>query len=128
MIITPNRIVSAYKAIHELSGTVFPYREARGVAKLKKRLTEEFETVLGMEKSLVEEYGGKCASGSYQFPDQDLAERFRQVYSAAMEQEDDIPLSAVDLSKYTDTIRLSPGAVEALEGLVIFEKGEGANG
>lgn len=123
---TPKQIVAAYKAIHELSGTVLPYRAARGVEALKKRLTEEFETVLEMERNLAEEYGGKLGSGGYRFPDREQAERFRTIHNAAMEQEDDIPLPAVDLSKYTDMLRISPGAIEALEGLVIWE--EGANG
>ena len=41
-----------------------------------------------------------------------------------MDQEDSITFPVVDLSKYTDMIRISPGALEALSGIVVFEKEE----
>lgn len=124
---TPNKIVSAYKAIHELSSMVFPYKVSRNIASLKKRLTEEFDTVAAMEKAMVDKYDGKPHNGSFKFPDEKKAESFRKEYDAAMQQDDEIKLPVVDLSRYMDMVRISPNAVEALEGLVIFEK-EDSNG
>lgn len=120
---TPNQIKSAYKAILELAGVVFPYRVSRGISVLKKRLGEELDTVAGMEKALVEKYGGKVdRSGSIKMSSED-AQAFADEYNALMEQDDEsIKLPAVDVSAFADTLRISPGAVEALEGIVIFEE------
>lgn len=124
----PKDIVAAYSAIHELNKTVLPFKAARGVAALKKRLTEEFEVVADMEKALVEKHGGKSAkSGGYIFTEGNR-EAFAQEYEAAMEQDADIDLPTVDLSAHTDALRLSPSALEALEGLIIFDRGDGHGG
>ena len=44
--ITPNEVLSAYRAIQELSKVVLPYKEARAVMNAKRALSTEFETVL----------------------------------------------------------------------------------
>lgn len=120
---TPNQIKNAYRAIQELSGVVFPYRVSRGISALKKRLGEELETVDGMEKALIEKYGGKVEhNGSVTISGTD-AQAFADEYNALMAQDDEsIKLPAVDVSAFADTLRISPGAVEALEGIVIFEE------
>lgn len=120
---TPNQIKNAYKAIQELSGVVFPYRVSRGISALKKRLGEELDTVAGMEKALVEKYGGKVdRNGAIKISGDD-AQAFADEYNALMAQDDEsIKLPAVDVSAFADTLRISPGAVEALEGIVIFEE------
>lgn len=120
---TPNQITAAYRAVLELSNIVLPYKAARSVAGLKKRLAEENDIVVDMEKKLVAQYGGEVRhGGACEFPDPDAAERFRAVLNEAREQEADIKLPTVDLSAHTGLIRISPAAIEALEGIVIFEK------
>lgn len=120
---TPNEIKNAYRAVQELSGVVFPYRVSRGISALKKRLGEELDTVAGMEKALVEKYGGKVdRNGSITLSGEN-AQAFSEEYNALMSQDDEsIKLPAVDVSAFADTLRISPGAVDALEGIVIFEK------
>ena len=126
---TPNDIKNAYKAIQELSGTVFPYKVSRDIAALKKRLGEELETVAAMEMALVEKYGGAIErGGSIKISGAD-AQAFSDEYNALMAQDDEsIKLPVVDVSAYADILRISPGAVEALEDIVIFEKEAKDNG
>ena len=120
---TPNQIKDAYRAIQELSGVVFPYRVSRGISALKKRLGEELDTVAGMEKALVEKYGGKVERNGSITLSGEHAKAFSDEYNALMSQDDEsIKLPVVDVSAFADTIRISPGAVEALEGIVIFEE------
>lgn len=123
MNMTSRQISAAYRAILELTGIVLPYAPSRGVMDLKKRLEAENDTVVAMEKNLVVEYGGEVhPGGQCDFSDTDTAQRFREALEEARDQADDIKLPTVDLSKYTNLIRISPAAIEALEGIVIFEK------
>lgn len=126
---TPNEIKNAYKAVQELSGVVFPYRVSRGISALKKRLGEELDTVAGMEKALVEKFGGKVDRNGSITLSGEHAQAFSDEYNALMAQDDEsIKLPAVDVSAFADTIRVSPGAVDALEGIVIFDKEAEDNG
>lgn len=120
---TPNDIKNAYKAIQELSGTVFPYKVSRGIAALKKRLGEELETVAAMEMALVEKYGGSVLpNGSVRVVGAN-SQAFADEFNAMMRQNDEsIVLPVADVSEQADVICITPGAVAALEGLVIFEK------
>lgn len=121
---TPSRILAAYRAVLELSNIILPYKAARSVMALKKRLADENDTVVDMEKKLAVEFGGEeIPGGAYEFPDVDTNVRFQEALKEAKEQEDDIRLPTVDLSKYTSLIRISPASIEALDGIVIFEKG-----
>lgn len=121
---TPNEIIHAYRAVQELSGAVFPFKLARDIARLKKRLSDEFSTVLAMERSLVEHYGGEVKGNNFVFSTSSAREAFTKHYENVMTQDDDsIPLPTVNLTGYTDGLRLSPDAVAALEGIVIFEEG-----
>ncbi len=119
---TPNQIIQAHQAIQQLSSLVLPYRAAREIAGLKKRLVEEFETVFHAELALLERHGGEVKqNGEYRFPDDGAAETFAKECTAFRAQEDDIRLPIVDLSGHASAIRISASAVEALEGLVKFE-------
>lgn len=125
---TPKQVTAAYRAVLELSNIVLPYKSARSVATLAKRLAEENNVVADMEKNLVAEFGGKMRPGGVcDFADQNTAKRFQTALEAAREQEDEIRLPTVDLSEYTNLIRITPASIDALEGIVIFEK-EGNNG
>lgn len=120
---TPNQIKNAYRAIQELSGVVFPYRVARGIAALKKRLLEEVEAVAAMESALVEKYGGKIDRTGNAKVSGENAQAFVDEYNAMMEQNDEsIQLPVVDVSAFADTLRISPDAVGWLEGIVLFEE------
>lgn len=125
---TPNQIVAAHKAMIELGGVVFPYKTARKVAGLKKRLADEVQAVLDMEKALAEQYGGKRqATGSYRFESQEKIAEYLEAHRLAMEEDDpSIQFDPVDISKYTNQISISASSVEALDGLVIFEEGDNA--
>lgn len=120
---TPNQIKNAYRAIQELSGVVFPYRVARGIAALKKRLLEEVEAVAAMESALVEKYGGKIDRTGNAKVSGENAQAFVDEYNAMMEQNDEsIQLPVVDVIAFADTLRISPDAVGWLEGIVLFEE------
>lgn len=126
---TPNEVKNAFRAIQELSSVVFPFRVSRGISALKKRLGEELDTVAGMEKALVEKYGGKIERNGSVTISGDNAKAFADEYNALMAQDDDsIKLPKVDVSAFVDMIRISPGAVEALDGIVTFEKEDADNG
>lgn len=119
---TGTQIVDAYRAVRELSDTVLPYKAARGITRLKKRLDEEFATIISMEQALIKKYGGKCCEhGRYDFASTEDAQAFSEELNAAMSQDDDMNLPQVDLSAYSGLIRVSAGAIEALDGLVIFD-------
>ncbi len=125
---TPVEIVNAYRGSLELSNIVLPYKEARGVAHLKKRLEKENDIVAETEKAMAEQHGGKPnLDGTYSFGSPEEAGKFREALSEFRKQNDEIDLPMVDLSKHTSLLRLSPSAVEALDGIVIFES-EADNG
>lgn len=117
---TPIKVMAAYKAIHELSVCVLPYKTARQVHKLRTKLTEEFDTVLNAEKTMVEKHGGKVQNGTYDFPSAEAGIAFKKEYDEFLQQEDDIVLPRVDATKCSDAIRISASAIEVLEGLVDF--------
>lgn len=120
---TPKDVMKAYKAINELANCVFPYKVTRQVHMLKKRLEEEFEIVLSSEKNLVAEHGGKVDStGMYKFANSETAHKFDKAYQDMLNQESDIDLPRVDLSKYQNAIVASAATIDALDGLVLFEE------
>lgn len=119
---TPVKVLSAHRAIKEISGMTFPYKTARAVAFLKRRLQEEAEVVSNAERSLVEHYEGKVKGNRVNFPDEEKAIEFQNHYDSFMKEDTEINLPTVDLSKYTDMMKLSPDTIEALDGIVIFEK------
>lgn len=122
MKMTTRRIVDAYRASQELSDMVLPFKVARTVARLRKRLGEEYSTVLEMEKTMVDSCHGREEANGYRFPTEEEAKAYYAAHRKMLEQEDDINLPVVDLSAYASQLRITPGAIEALEGLVIFEK------
>lgn len=122
---TAKQITNAYLHINELSTAILPYKAARDLVLLRKRLKEEFDVVLEMEHSLVKKYGGSInADGTYKMPDEETAERFLEEHKKAQEEEADIKLPVVDLTPYVWSIKVSAAAVEALDGLVIFEEAD----
>ena len=119
---TPNQIVNARAAIQELSRVVLPYKTARQVARLKRRIDEEFEVVSSMEKAIVEEFGGSLKGVRREFPDESTAAAFDEKIYAYWDEDAEIKLPTVDLSKYAENIRISPATIDALEGLVKWEE------
>lgn len=119
---TPNQIVNAYRYINDLSASVFPYTVTRDIVRLKRRIKDEFDTILSTEQGMVVKYNGLInKDGTYSFPDGEAAMQFAEEYEEFRGQDEDIALPTVDLSKYAASIRISAAAVEALDGLVIFE-------
>ena len=121
---TLQKIVDAYDAFQELSKVVLPFKKARALAGLKKKLKESFDVAQEAELAIVEEFGGtKDYGGVYSFKNNDDAVKCQKAIQDYMEQDDDsIDLPHVDLSDYTNQIRLSASALEALEGIIIFDK------
>ena len=119
-------VIAAYKAILELAETRFPYRTAREVSALRRRLREEYETVAERELALAKELGVESTeTGRFRTRDPAKAEEFRRRHEAQMDEAAEIDLPAVDLSEFTETLQVSPDCLEALEGIVAFErKGE----
>ena len=119
----PKEIKAAYIAVHELATVPLPYRAAREIYQMKKSLAAEIDVLAELEKAMVEKYGGQISrGGEYTFPGNRGA-AFLAEYEQAMEDDVAIHLPEVDLSAHADALRLSPGALEALDGLVIFERG-----
>lgn len=119
---TPNKIVDAHRAIKEISGMVFPFKTARAVAALKRRLQEEYDTIANAERAMIKKHGGKANGAIVDFDSPEKAAAFQAEYDDFMGQEAEIKLPTADLSKYTDMMRLSPDTIEALDGIVIFEE------
>lgn len=119
---TPKRIVEAYQAAQKLSGNDFPYCVSREIAALRNRLREEFETVADMEEALVEKYQGKPAGNGIRFKDAAALRAYQAERNEKMGQTAEIDLPAVDLSGFTETLQISADSLEALEGIVAFEK------
>ncbi len=121
---TPKRIVEAYQAVEQLSRNDFPYRVSREIAALRTRLREEFEIVAEMEDTLIEKHQGKPAGNGIRFKDAGTLQAYQAEHGEKMGQTAEIDLPAVDLSAFADTIQISANGLEALEGIVLFEKGE----
>lgn len=120
-------VIAAYRAVLELGEVRLPYRKAREVAALRRRLREEYETAAQREAALARELGVETAeNGRFLARDAARAEEFRRRREAQMDEEAEMDLPAADLSQFTDMIQLSADCLEALEGMVIFEKGETA--
>lgn len=122
---TANQIVNAYRAVHELKGLVFPYKTAREVARLKKKLDEEMTVIIGMEQAIVQKHGGKTKpNGSYDFDSPASAAACKAELDGFNQEEVAVELPVVDLTEFVDQVSISPTAIEALEGIVIFEGSE----
>lgn len=124
---TPEKIIKAYEAILQLERNILPYPAARSVRNLKKKLEEEINTIMEMERSIVDYYDGEQYENRYKFQTRDAAEACAKAIDEAMKQSDDVELPKVDLSRHTEKISISAAAMEALDGIVIFE-GAGGNG
>lgn len=122
MLMSPSQIMQAYRAIQELSTCVFPYKVTRNLHKLRRRINEEFDTVLVAEQAMVKQYGGTYSDGTYNFTDMVKAKAFHEAYSKWLDQQDDLDLPVVDLSKYPDAIQISEAAIDALECVINFEE------
>lgn len=120
---TPTEVVAAYRAVVELSKAVLPYKTARQVAALNRALRAEHDTVAAAQRALADKYGGVVSHmGDVDFPDADSMEAFNRERASFMEQDADIRLPKVDVSKYTNLLRLTPETICALEGIVVFER------
>lgn len=120
-------VVAAYRAALELGEVRLPYRKAREVAALRRRLREEYETAEEREMALARELGAEPGeNGRFRTREAARAGEFRRRHEEQMNEEAEIGLPVVDLSEFADTVQISPNCLEALEGIVIFEKGADA--
>lgn len=116
-------VIAAWRAMEELAGVRLPYRTAREAANLRRRLREEYETAAEREMALAAELGVEILeAGRFRTRDPEKEAAFRREVERQMNEEAEIGLPALDLSGFADTLRVSPECLEALEGIVIFEK------
>lgn len=121
---TPSQVMNAYRAVNELAKCAFPYAVTRQVHALKKKLTDEFNTVVAAEKALVDKHKGTTTeTGAYHFETVEAATKFHREYQDFLNQEGDVDLPTVDVSRCSDAVILSATSLEDLEGIVIFEEG-----
>ena len=123
---TPKQIVDASRGARELTALVLPFKKARALAGLKKALRETIDVIAGSERALAESLGGvRQRSGEYKFPDAEARDAFLEANRALYEEDDEtLTLPTVDLSGQTDQLKISADAIAALEGIVIFERGD----
>lgn len=123
---TPERIVKIHDALLELTGVRFPYKVARQLAALNRRVNEETDIISTMERDLVKQFGGTMSKlGALRFENDETREAFAIAHAAIMlEENEEVTFPTVDLSKYTSMMTLSPSALDVLEGIIIFERGE----
>lgn len=122
---TPREIINIHNALNELSKTVFPYKTARKIAGLSKRVKEEIDIINSQEHAIANKYGGKYEpGGKINFSDSDAAVKFAKEFDVMMDEDVDVNFTPVDVSKYTDALRLTPKTIEALDGVIIFEEGD----
>ena len=121
---TANTLIAIQSGLSELDRLPFPYKTARRLAALNRQIREEIAVINKMELALVEKYGGKVDRAyNVTFPDKEAGAAFAEARAELMDEDnDDITLPTVDLSKYVDVIELTPRAAEALEGVIIFEE------
>lgn len=116
-------VIGAYRAVLELAEVRFPYRKAREVAALRRRLREEYETAAERETALAKELGVEALeTGKFRTRDPAAAAVFRRRHEEQMDEEAEFDLPAVDLSEFAETLQVSPDCLEALDGIVVFEK------
>lgn len=124
---TPTQISNIYAALGELDGLVLPYKVSRKLTGLIRAVRSEYEAVIKAEAALVEQYGGKYSGNNITFADEVKAREFGAAYDKFRAEDDDtIAFAPVDISRYTAQLNISPRAVDALDGIVIFE--EAGNG
>ena len=123
---TANTLIAIQSGLSELDRLPFPYKTARRLAALSRQIREEIAVINKMELALVEKYGGKVDRAyNVTFPGKEAGAAFAEARAELMDEDnDDITLPTVDLSKYVDVIELTPRAAEALEGVIIFEEGD----
>lgn len=125
MKMTPAQITAAYRAVLEVSRSVMPYQTARKIAKLVRALKSENDVVATADRALAERYGGSVSpGGSVKFSDPESSSEFANARAEYMQQEADIRLPQVDISKYAGMLQISPDAICALDGILTFEAGE----
>lgn len=117
---TPRKMVDINNALQELAGVPFPYKVARRLAALNKRVEAEMDTLIEMENSLLKKYGGKKTRGKINFPDAEAADAYVDEREKMLDEEDDVSLPTVDLSKYIGGFTISARALAALDGIIVF--------
>lgn len=116
-------VVAAYRAVLELAEVRFPYSKAREVSVLRKRLREEYEIAAERELALAQACGVEAVGdGRFRTKDPAKAAKFRKQHEEQMNEDAEIALPQVDLSDFAETLQVSPDCLEALEGIVTFEK------
>ena len=123
---TANTLIAIQSGLSELDRLPFPYKTARRLAALNRQIREEIAVINKMALARGEKCGGKVARAYHvTFTDKGAGAAFAEARAELMDEDnDDITLPTVDLSKYVDVIELTPRAAEALEGVIIFERGD----
>ena len=125
--------VTAYMALAALVKKEFPYETAYKIVSLKQRLAGKVDFYVAEEKKLVEKFAKKDADGAVvtrgaEFfykgeTDEEIGENRRAFERARAE------LGALDTGeeiepitiRVPEDVRISPEAIEALDGIAVFE-------
>lgn len=124
MTLNAQRIISAAQAITSLTTTTFAYRYARQISRLKRWLDEECTSISNAQIALVEKYHGVVhADGSITFDAPDDQKSFIAETSRQFQESIDYDVPVCDLRGgcNNDDLRISAVALEALDGMIIFD-------
>lgn len=123
---TPKQIVEANRGARELTSLVLPFKTALALARLKKALQEATDVIARSERALAESLGGvPQGPAEYKFLNEEDKYAFLEASGKMLDEEDDtLTLPTVDLSEQAGQLKISADAIAALEGIVIFERGD----
>lgn len=122
---TPREILKIRDALSELNNVVFPYKIARKIAGLNRHVQNEVDVISAQENALINKFHGKRKGNSLDFGDVDVLEQFLSERNEMMEEDnEEIRFTPVDLHQYTNLLNLTPKAIDALDGVIIFEAGD----
>ena len=124
MELTARRVVDAYAALNTIHFTCrLKYRDARKLSDLKKLFKERIGVIGQMESDLVKQCGGQILeNGKLEFSEPTFAETFIGEHTKMFEEKDDVDFTPVDLSAYVDNIEIPVESIEALDGIILFDK------
>ena len=120
---TQRRLVAAYKALSELYGREWPFRQAYALMKLMGELQAAYDFQAAQEERLLAKYGGEVREGGlavFDAPEKRAA--FEEELNALGDMEQAPPEGAPAKLTVGRGLSISPRALKALEGFVEFEE------
>lgn len=124
MELTTRRIVDAYAALNAIHFTCrLKYRDARKLSDLKKIFKGRCDVIGKLETDLVKQCGGQIhEDGKIEFSEPEFAATFVGEHNKLFEETDDVDFTPVDMSSYIDNIEIPVESIDALDGIILFDK------